>query len=374
MSTNSSSKSAGTNDPSSRLGQCYQRGMRLMTHDKNYDYAHTMFAECVVHEPGNVVYVESMLQNLVIQFPKPFKQSLFAGKSIRTLKRAVREKQWNTVFRQGIEILKSSPWNTNALRIMAEACAQCHYNECELAYLKLALDSNPKDIEVNRHCANSLARMGQFDQAISCWHRIEMLRNGNAEASHMIAFLSEEKLKYPGGRPVTMTSPPKAVMVAPPNEEQANEVSELSPRQKLEQAISLNPKDIANYLELAHLLLLSDQFQQAEATVLRGLAECGDDSELRCCLNQICETRLQRDAERDVTRKKEIERRNRPRVPWLEISMIFCVFVLILQMVPSVGSVTLLLIDVHKWSRMAWCAMAAILLLLLSFVRLSNKT
>ncbi len=35
--------------------------------------------------------------------------------------------------------------------------------------------------------AESLARMGQFDQAIACWHRIEELDKGNDEARRKIS-------------------------------------------------------------------------------------------------------------------------------------------------------------------------------------------
>jgi tetratricopeptide (TPR) repeat protein len=317
-----------------------------------------------------------MLRNLVVKFSKPCKRSLsFGSKSCRTLKRASRAKEWSRVFRQGIEILKSDPCNTEALRILADACAQCHYNECELAYLKSALDAKPKDIEVNRHCGRSLARMGQFDQAIGCWHRIEMLRNGDAEAARMIALLSEEKLKYPGLRPTTAPPPPKAAMVMSTNEEETEELSELSPRQQLEQAIMLDPTNVANYLELALLLLRTDQFQQAEAAVLRGLDECGDDFDLKSCLNQIHEARLQRDAQRDAARKKEIERRSRPaRVPWLEIATIFCVIILVLQVAPSVASAALMVVDVHQWSSIIWCTMIAILLLVLCIVHFGART
>ena len=56
---------------------------------------------------------------------------------------------------------------------MAEACEALEYREAELRYLKMALEANPKDPEVNRHCAKSLQRTGLFDQAIVCWHRVE---------------------------------------------------------------------------------------------------------------------------------------------------------------------------------------------------------
>jgi hypothetical protein len=88
-----------------------------------------------------------------------------------------------------------------------------HHNEVELVYLKQALEANPKDADVNRHCARSLARMGQFDQAIACWHRVEKIVPGDREVARMISELSEQKvwrgaeLREHAGKPKPQATP-----------------------------------------------------------------------------------------------------------------------------------------------------------------------
>ena len=62
-------------------------------------------------------------------------------------------------------------------------------------------DANPKDAETSRHCAESLARMGQFDQAIACWHRVEQLQGESAETKKMISHLADERMRYAHGKP-----------------------------------------------------------------------------------------------------------------------------------------------------------------------------
>src|SRR5262245_52282246 len=48
-----------------RLQQCYEHGTKLASQETyDFDYAHTLFAECVVKDPGNVTYIEAMLANL----------------------------------------------------------------------------------------------------------------------------------------------------------------------------------------------------------------------------------------------------------------------------------------------------------------------
>ena len=51
-----------------KLQRCYEHGMKLVREagGKPYDceYAHTMFLECVVSEPGNLLFVDAFLDNL----------------------------------------------------------------------------------------------------------------------------------------------------------------------------------------------------------------------------------------------------------------------------------------------------------------------
>ena len=178
-----------------RLQRCFERGGQLAGQDKpDHDYAHTMFIECVVNDPGNLEYVEAMLDNLQRKYNNNKKGARLKGFGGRgAFKKAVSAEDWDQVFRLGMDLLKTNPWDVQTLRVLAEACKVNHLNEVELRYLKNALDVNSKDIEVNKHCAESLARMGQFDQAIACWHRVQELDKGNKEAKKKMADLTLAK-------------------------------------------------------------------------------------------------------------------------------------------------------------------------------------
>jgi tetratricopeptide (TPR) repeat protein len=338
-----------------------------MTSEKNYDYAHTMFAECVLHNLANLTYVEALLRNLRAQQPHPKKKIFAIGRgAMRPLKQAADHQEWSKVMRLGLDQLKVDPWDIVALRTLAQACAHFHYNEVELVYLKQALEANPRDLEVNRHCARSLARMGQFDQAIACWHRIETLRPGDREAPQMIAKLGEEKFKYPGGRPEVEPQPSVAPVVSAPTEEESVRPT-LTPRQQLERAIAEDPKDASNYLELANLLVDLEHFQEAELLLSRGVAACGEHTALRERLNDIQMLRAQQEAEIAEARRKEIERRNRPfRMPWMEIVLVAAGFFLILQVFPAIAVAMWKGIDFRQWSLTNWFEVniAAILVLI----------
>jgi len=55
------------------------------------------------------------------------------------------------------------------------------------------------NITVNRKAAEALTRLGQFDQAISCWRRVEQAKPGDEEASKAISKLSVERTIQKGG-------------------------------------------------------------------------------------------------------------------------------------------------------------------------------
>ena len=184
-----------------KLQRCYEHGASLMSdEDYDFDYATTMFSECVVQDPANLVYVEAFLENLQRKFKNNKRGGRilgFGGKG--PFKRAVARQDWKEALAIGPALLKTNPWDVTVLRGMAQACEALHFNEAELRYLKNALDANPKDAEVNRHCALSLARMGQFDQAIVCWHRVEEVKRHDPEAPKMISTLTVERARARSG-------------------------------------------------------------------------------------------------------------------------------------------------------------------------------
>ncbi len=184
-------------------------------------------------------------------------------------------------------MLKLNPWHVGTLTQMAAACEELHLDDCQLAYLKSALDANPKDPDVNRLCGRALARMGQFDQAISCWHRVEQAKPGDEESQRAIADLAVEKTITRGGYDDAETS--QQVMANKLGEQEG--VLQLTPEQQLEAAIKKNPGDITNYIELAELHGRVDHFDKAEAVLTRALDASGGDLGIR---ERLEDTQLRR--------------------------------------------------------------------------------
>jgi tetratricopeptide (TPR) repeat protein len=286
-----------------RLQQCYERATELANREKpDFDYAHDLYSQCVVNDPGNLVYVSALLDNLQRKYKNNRKGSRIRGFGGRkAFNAAVAEEEWDDVFKEAMDLLHVNPWDITVLRGLALACAHNRYNEAELRYLKNALDAKPKDVEVNRHCAHSLARMGQFDMAISCWNRVAE-KTKSDEAQKMMSELTMAKTM---GVPVSADAIGNIVPRTPPRgggdeaEESSSDVPstdednagvgepvaekreiELNQRQRLEQAIRKEPTDADNYFELAELHTANHRFSDAEKTLQQAIKAIGSSLKL----------------------------------------------------------------------------------------------
>ncbi|MFM7075995.1 MAG: hypothetical protein ACKO3G_08015, partial [Planctomycetaceae bacterium] len=233
--------------------QCFQAGTKNLT--ANADYAIEMFSTCVIGDPGNAVYLQAFLGTLRKKHP-PKKSgglaSLFGGSKGGGVRKQVAAGQAKEAIKQGVEILKGTPYDTGVLLAMADACAHLQFPGTRQVYLKNALDSAPADPEVNRHCARFAAEIGEFDQAIACWVRIGNVKGNGEEAEKEIARLQVEKTIAAGqgmtGRPSPAgAKPADAGATAAPAPERSRSA-------ELRRAIKENPAEIDPYLELADLL------------------------------------------------------------------------------------------------------------------------
>jgi tetratricopeptide (TPR) repeat protein len=304
-----------------RLQQCYEHAKKLMAQPKwDHDYAFTALADCIVNDPGNQAYVDAFLENLNKKYNNNLKgagMQMFLPRG--PMKKALAAKQWQEALKAGAQVLKTNPWDAATLRGMAEACEHMQCSEGELRYLKNAIAGNPKDADVARHCARSLARVGQYDQAIGCWARVAELKKNDAEAQKMMGDLQVEKTKWRLGlltkddktnRPVAVKSKPTLPGQKPnndiviprmapvldsvspdlvetkPYEEPKREV-QLNAWQRLEKAISDDPSYVENYLQLADAYGEEGKLPDAERALQRGLAVSGNDVRIREKLEEI---------------------------------------------------------------------------------------
>src|SRR5436190_12953358 len=185
-----------------RLQAVFEHAQRC-AEKADYVYAHDLFAQCLMEDPANLIYLQHFLGNLAQKFGNSKKGVRFSGLKSKgsrmALNKAAGKGQWKEAFTAACEALKSNPWEVSTLLDVAEAYQQIGSDDCQLFVMRWALDAAPKDITVNRKAAEALTRLGQFDQAISCWRRVEQAKPGDEEAGKAISKLSVERTIQKGG-------------------------------------------------------------------------------------------------------------------------------------------------------------------------------
>lgn len=266
-----------------RLQQMFEHAS-VQTSQENYDYANDLFSTCVAEDPGNLIYVRNFLTNLKKKYnnnKKGSNLSFIQGKGARSAaKKAASQEKWQAAIKSGLDALKFNPWDVGALEPMAKAANGLGYHDVQLTYLKTALEANPKDINVNKLCAHALKELGQFDQAIACWHRVEQAKPGDEEATRQIASLAVEKTIAKGGyedpnrRSESLEGDRK-------QQQQQQQAVEVTAEQRLEQEIARDPKDIAKYIELAELHMTRERFDRAEEVFAKAFEISDGDDDVR---------------------------------------------------------------------------------------------
>jgi tetratricopeptide (TPR) repeat protein len=323
MSVQQPSRSSGTFLPPitaavrQRLQAVFEHGQRS-AEKADYDYAHNLYTQCLVEDPANLIYLQHFLGNLAQKYGNNKKGARFAALKSKTsrmaLNKAAGKGQWPDAFTAACEALRSNPWETSTLIDVADAYEQIGSDECQLFTLRWALDASPKDVTVNRKAAETLSRLGQFDQAISCWRRVEQAKPGDEEAGKAISKLSVEQTIQKGGYNQELLQGTAAEFeeqeaavrdrVTQGRSDAAKATAKIesdkvaSGREKeLLAAIESQPSVVTNYLELADVFNAQNRLREASDILTRALAVSGggdlqvreklEDAHLRRAQNQV---------------------------------------------------------------------------------------
>lgn len=249
----------------------------------SFDYATDLFQQCVEGDPSSVDFVQAFLHNLHRRYGNNRKGASFAaikGASTRAgLKKAAMKKDWPSILKHGLELLKLNPWDAGVLVQVAHACDALNCLEAELGWLRAALDVDPKDPDVNRECAIALGKQGDFDQSIACWARVEKARPNNEEAQRAISQMQVRKTE---AQYVQRQADKAALLAAEDaNEGPGRTAMKFTRQQVLQQEINSNPANLDAYIELAELHAREDRYQEAERILRAGLDASGGDLKIR---------------------------------------------------------------------------------------------
>lgn len=293
------------------LQQLFEHGSKVSA-GGNFDYAADSFTKCINGDPANMLYAQSFLANLQKKYNNNKTGAKLAGPRSLTLRGSIKtakaKKDWTGVIASGLEVLKLNPWDTGALSDMAAACEQLQFDECQIVYLKGALEADIKEPEVNRLLGRALAKQGQFDQAIACFMRVQQAKPNDEEARKSIANLQCEKTIHKGGYEDAETS----TQVMADKQSQAERTGagglRVPPEQALEKKIAKDPANMSLYLELADFYLKDDHYPEAEKVLERALQASGggnleirehlEDVQVRHARQEVARARKRAEAEK----------------------------------------------------------------------------
>jgi tetratricopeptide (TPR) repeat protein len=311
-----------------RLQKTFEHAQRCVEKG-DHDYANQLYTQCVSEDPANIVYLQAFLANLQKKYGAKKKGSGFAALKIKShrsaMAKAAEKGNWQAAFEAGCAALALNPWDVSTLQQMAEGCDQLGIDECQLYYLRWALDVDPKDPSVNRQAALTLTRMGQFDQAIACWHRVEQAKPHDEEAQQAISRLSVEKTIHKGGYDPALLGGSGKGGVADPNakpmsiarlskhavEDDGDADSEsLSPEERLKAAIAKDPGGVEAYFRLADLYLHQQRIDDAQQVLERAnQATGGGDLNVRERLEDL---QLRRTARQQLSAQQNFDQLKTP--------------------------------------------------------------
>jgi len=274
-----------------RVQTVFDHARRCIEKDE-HDYAHDLLAQCVVEDPGNLIYLQHLLGNLAQKYGNNKKGARLAGLKIKSnrnaLAKAAGRGEWREAFQAACDALRYNPWDTTTLIAVADACHEIGSHDAEVFLMRWALDVEMHDPLVNRRAAAAFARMGQFDPAIACWRRVEQARPGDQEAVKAIAQLSVEQTIQKAGynqellRGGTDVPDLESAVRASMNRgrkqataDAAGPAVDVAREQALLAAMQADPADANNYTELARIFTLQQRFREAEQVLTQALAVTG---------------------------------------------------------------------------------------------------
>ena len=295
-----------------RLQQLFDRARQSF--DKGgFEYAHDLFAQCAAEDSGNLLYLQHFRANLA-KFRPVTKKSSFANLTTRSgragVEKLAEKTKWNEAFAAGFAALKKDPSDTGVLAELATACGKRLQTECQLFYLRWALDIEPKSMELNRQTALALEAIGEFEQAIACWQRVLQQKPADEEAQKAVRRLSVEHTIHQAGYNQELLKGAADVGNVPGNRvsDYAKKSDHFAPivtatEQELLDLISAQPADHLHYSDLARLYQQQGKLADAERLLTKALTITGGgDLSLRERLEDVYLLRTKQQVE--VARKR----------------------------------------------------------------------
>ena len=261
-----------------RLQQLFVRGNEQMSRG-GYEYADDIyFTPCVKEDPGNPIYAATFLANLRKKFGekrKTISTVIAAGKRM-----VIDAQKPETIFQACVDALKSNPWDIDTLISAGKSCQDLDHLKSALVYFQSAVDADPNHIGANTACCMALREVADFEAALACVHRILKQRPDDREAKQLLQKITIERTIHKG-KYATGTSRDIVESIGKTIPETEDVMGRtLTVGDQIERRIAKNPKDTANYVELARWYYTQHDPDKAEESYARAVNVSNNDPKM----------------------------------------------------------------------------------------------
>jgi len=266
-----------------RLQKMFEHGLKQVEQGA-YDYALELLTECVVGNPGNLEYSQTFLTALQKKYNNNRKGAPLAQFKERgargAIKKAIAAEDWNELIKNALKVFRINPWDVTTLLAFATAMKGLGHSDPELYFLKTALESDSKNVEVNIRCAAALRKRRQFDQALACLHRAQKEKPNDEEIQKQISAVAVEKTIVQGGITEDNIGDGGHTRTVQTSPAATTEEVSTTPEEHVRRKIKNDPKNMVHYLELADMLLKIERYDKAGEILQQGIEACGQETEL----------------------------------------------------------------------------------------------
>ena len=248
-----------------RLQKLYTHGNQQMF-KASFDYANDMFSQCVLGDPGNVLYFKTFLANLKKKHGDKKKKGMFSFLSGSSIKKTVARKP-EQVLQAGVVALATNPWDADMLLSMGGACDELGHHDSALEYYRAAVEAAPDSYEANHVCCKALRENAAFDEAMACALRMLKAKPGDQVAIKLQKDITVERTIHKGkyamgdSQQVRDTVSQMKATTADGEDVMGRPLTYV---EQVERRIKKNPTDLANYMELAQYYYQLGDYEKAE--------------------------------------------------------------------------------------------------------------
>jgi tetratricopeptide (TPR) repeat protein len=163
----------------------YRRAFRMLADHPASRQAMELLCDCVVRDPGNLIFVETFLASLKRgrQPSSPFRGVMLRVRCLLALDK----EDWDTVLQTGPRLVLLRPNDAPVLSGLATACQQRAFDDVALRYWTEASELRPDDVPLQRRAGIAFGEQGRFGQALQCWHRVYQQAPTDRQASQLVA-------------------------------------------------------------------------------------------------------------------------------------------------------------------------------------------